>query len=541
MARYILILAQAFLLGGITACQQVPSVRFDIDARRDVKPISRYIYGINQFHGVVDGLEGPYSNLTFTRLGGNRFTAYNWTNNASNAGSDYFFHNDDYLVDGDLFKGIQLVPGGAVIPTLDVGYRHNAAVLLTIPINGYVAADKLAHASVRDSGANYLQTRFKPERPRKNAAFTLTPDPNAPLVYQDEFVNWVKTKCPYAQTDLDRPIWFSMDNEPAWWTQAHLEVHPQPVTYAELVGQTIAYASAVKDVMGSTLIFGPANYGWFGYVALQGAPDGGGRDFHEYYLQRMAEAEKSFGRRLLDVLDVHWYPEAQGGGVRIMGSHTTTAPSVSAARMQAPRSLWDPTYSEVSWITEKSIGAPIRLIPRLKDKIDKCYPGTKLAISEYYFGAGNDISGGIAQADALGIFGREGLFAAAIWPDENKMPFVDGAFQMYRDFDGKNGTFGDISVRAQTGDIEKCSVYASLDSRNGGRMIVVLINKTNRPLQANMRFHNADRFDRADVYQLTSARPVPQPAGIVKIDGRHCLDYVMPAFSVTTLQLGDGS
>jgi hypothetical protein len=255
----------------------------------------------------------------------------------------------------------------------------------------------------------------------------------------------------------------------------------------------------------------------------------------------MAEAEKSFGRRLLDVLDVHWYPEAQGGGVRIMGSHTTTAPSVSAARMQAPRSLWDPTYSEVSWITEKSIGAPIRLIPRLKDKIDKCYPGTKLAISEYYFGAGNDISGGIAQADALGIFGREGLFAAAIWPDENKMPFVDGAFQMYRDFDGKNGTFGDISVRAQTGDIEKCSVYASLDSRNGGRMIVVLINKTNRPLQANMRFHNADRFDRADVYQLTSARPVPQPAGIVKIDGRHCLDYVMPAFSVTTLQLGDGS
>src|SRR5579863_2622382 len=107
MHRHILILAQIILLGSFTACQQTPIVRINIDARQDVKPISRFIYGINQFHGVLDGMDGPYSNLTFTRLGGNRFTAYNWTSNASNAGSDYFFHNDDYLVSGDLFKGVK--------------------------------------------------------------------------------------------------------------------------------------------------------------------------------------------------------------------------------------------------------------------------------------------------------------------------------------------------------------------------------------------------------------------------------------------------
>jgi len=54
------------------------------------KPISPYIYGINFYSGVT----GPPSNLTFDRAGGNRWTAYNWETNASNAGSDYLYEND---------------------------------------------------------------------------------------------------------------------------------------------------------------------------------------------------------------------------------------------------------------------------------------------------------------------------------------------------------------------------------------------------------------------------------------------------------------
>ena len=37
------------------------------------------------------------SHLTFDRAGGNRWTAYNWETNASNAGSDYIYNNDNYL------------------------------------------------------------------------------------------------------------------------------------------------------------------------------------------------------------------------------------------------------------------------------------------------------------------------------------------------------------------------------------------------------------------------------------------------------------
>ena len=51
--------------------------------------ISSYIYGTN------DPTVVP--NATFVRLGGNRWTAYNWENNYSNAGSDYIFENDGFL------------------------------------------------------------------------------------------------------------------------------------------------------------------------------------------------------------------------------------------------------------------------------------------------------------------------------------------------------------------------------------------------------------------------------------------------------------
>src|SRR5271156_829799 len=57
------------------------------------EPIPPYIYGINFYSGIT----GAPPLLTFDRAGGNRWTAYNWETNASNAGSDYLYENDDYL------------------------------------------------------------------------------------------------------------------------------------------------------------------------------------------------------------------------------------------------------------------------------------------------------------------------------------------------------------------------------------------------------------------------------------------------------------
>jgi hypothetical protein len=504
------------------AATQPAIVHFDIDLKQDVHPISRFIYGVNQ------PLTGPYARATFTRLGGNRWSAYNWTNNASNAGNDWHYQNDNFLSTSDS-------PAAAMIPGIDNARDHDAGILLTIPMTGYVSRDKNGDGDVHNSGPDYLSKRFLPESPAKNSPFTLAPDPNAPVIFQDEMVNFLKTKYPDAQSDPDRPIWFDLDNEPGLWFQTHAEVHPEPATYAELIQKSIEFAAAAKNVWPQTLIFGGVNYGWQDFIRLQKAPDADGRDFQEVFLAAMAEAEKSRGKRLIDILDIHWYPSVKVGNVRI--TDVDSSPDVAAARIQAPRSLWDPDYVESSWITRDQLHGPIHLIPRLKDKIARNYPGTKLSISEYNFGGWNDISGAIAEADVLGILGREDVFAANEWPLGNPEPFIAGAFEMYRDFDGRGSAFGDISVHAQSDEIEAASIYAGISSTEPGTLILIAINKTDHDLTAALILKNAPSYKSADIYRLIGASPAPQSAGKFVYGDANPILLALPAYSVETIRL----
>jgi hypothetical protein len=499
----------------------LPAVTFTIDPTLNQQPISRFIYGIN------GSLTGATSNLTLTRAGGNRWTAYNWENNASNAGSDWFYQNDGYLGGGN-------TPGGAVAPTLNNAQARDAAAIITIPINGYVSADKNADGDVRNSGANYLQTRFRQSVAIKGAPFTLTPNTGDAFVYTDEFVNWVNVNYP-GQSDPSRPVFYSLDNEPDLWASTHAEVHPNPVTYAEMVQKTIDHAAAIKSVAPNSKVFGPVNYGWNGFTTLQDAPDRNGRDFQTFYLSQMKTAEQTYGKRLVDALDVHWYPEAQGGGVRVTQQNNTAA--VVAARLQAPRSLWDPTYTETSWITQWSTFGPINLINRLEGKINANYPGTKLAITEYNYGGGDHISGGIAQADVLGIFGREGVYAASQWKLYSSEPFVTGAFSMFRNYDGQNSTFGNTSVSATTSSAADSSIYASIDSNNPNVMVLVAINKTGAALPATLNLNGVPANSIAKFYTLTSSSSTPQAAGQSTIANPSAFAYTMPAYSVTTMRV----
>lgn len=212
----------------------------------------------------------------------------------------------------------------------------------------------------------------------------------------------------------------------------------------------------------------------------------------------MKEASEKEGRRLLDVLDIHWYPEATGNGKRIVfakGNPDETA----YARVQAPRSLWDENFVERSWICE--IGdCPIALIPKIKKMIDKYYPGTKLAITEYEYGAGYHISGGIALADVLGIFGKYGVYMANYWMIEWGA-YSYAAFKLYRNYDGNGNTYGDLNVKATSSDIEKISIYASLESARKNILHAILINKNLENSQnVKIKINSKTTFKKAELW-----------------------------------------
>ena len=120
-------------------------VTFTIRTDMDVHAISPLIYGWNG----GDGL--PADGQTVIRSGGNRWTAYNWENNDSNAGSDYMFENDGYL-------DSSTAPGDALRSTLDPAKTNHITALITIPIVDYVSADRSPGGDVRSSGASYLMS-----------------------------------------------------------------------------------------------------------------------------------------------------------------------------------------------------------------------------------------------------------------------------------------------------------------------------------------------------------------------------------------------
>ncbi|MGH7739800.1 MAG: glycoside hydrolase family 44 protein, partial [bacterium] len=333
--------------------------------------ISPYVYGLNDQNPA--GL-----NVTVRRLGGNRMTGYNWTNNASNAGSDWHQTSDDWLCAqyaGDVDCG---KPGALVLHFVEQNQAAGLASLITLPMAGYVAADKNGVVT-QDQTAPSI--RWDKVRPRKGSPFTLNPNPRSRTIYDDEFVHFLTTHFHHAAQG--GVAFYALDNEPSLWPTTHPRIHPAQTTYQEIVKKSEALADAVHRVDPSALIFGPVLYGWQALLNLQKAPDSAEFNktyvtFMDYYLDQMAAWGKKTGHPAVQVLDLHWYPEAMGGGKRItLGD---TSPGSVEARLQAPRSLWDPGYVEKSWITQSSTqGAAIQLIPWLQAKIDRHDPGTRLA------------------------------------------------------------------------------------------------------------------------------------------------------------------
>lgn len=511
--------------GGSAGSNPATSVAFAIDTTAGGHAISPLIYGINPESVACSNGSARF---TLCRLGGDRWSTYNWENNASNAGAPLCFQNDGALAASD-------EPGEAVLDLLSEADASGAATLVTVPLLDYVAADKLGgtppdecSGDVRKSGSDYLDTRFKTSAARKGAPFVTPPDTTDGAVYQDEFVAFVK-----AAASSSANVLFALDNQPSLWGITQEAVHPEHPTYAEVVDRNVAYAKMLRDQWPAAPIAGYVGYGWLDFVNLQYAPDADTLGlFVDYYLAGMADASATDTRRLIDYLDVHWFPEVYAGDPPTRIIDNVATPAAVAARVQNPRSLWDSTFAEDSWIAG---GQALRLIPWLQERIAAKYPGTKLAISEWNYGGGADVSGAIAAADALGVFGREDVGFAAWKSIEHDDPFVVGAFRMFRNYDGAGAAFGDISLPATSSAIDLASVYASADSNVPGRVVIVAINRADHAVDAALSIDASISLTTAATYVLTSASPAPTAGAVLAATSPNAFSYTMPAYSVSVI------
>lgn len=501
------------------------------------RPISPYIYGSNFY----DALANKPRDLTLNRAGGNRWTAYNWENNASNAGSDYLYESDAYLGGGT-------TPGESIRSFIAASQALNTASLITLQLQGYVAADKSGPVATPFPNLS----RFKPVVFKKGSAFTAAPSTTDGSVYMDE-LTWAlqgKFTADIFAANTSLPTFISLDNEPDLWNSTHQEIQGSLLPVATTFNNRSAQlAQAIKDVAPEAKVFGPVVSGFMGLWSLGGLPgyDLASSWFTDQYLTDMKNASNAYGHRLLDAFDFHWYPEARSldTNKRVTGmrSATLTDGEVQAI-VQAPRSLWDHAYKENSWIANDTLVGPIYILDRLQAKVDATYPGTALALTEYDPGGAHHIAGALAQADNLGIFGAKGLYAATFWDEptnangDTGSPFILAGFKMYRDFDGNHGAFGDISLAATSSDTSKVSAYVSHDSIHPGRTVIVVINRSSAA--QDVAFTGLSEQGTATVYRLdaTADPNQPSPAAIGQMPAVLASWVInLPAYSVSTIVL----
>lgn len=398
------------------------------------------------------------------RVGGNPLTRLNWDNDNWNTGADWFFENGQAA-------GIKKWLGEA--------QEHKRPVALVVPIIGWVAKDATSVGFPKSSFAR--QRKFDPNRGEAGDGFGSDGSKLAPLAPTQTSVpappekigDWIRR---LHEQGLDGSVsQLILDNEPMLWDVNHRDVHPNAVGYDELLERTISYGSAIRKAKPDAVIAGPAEWGWVSYFdsakdrdAAAAHPDRrahGDVPLIPWYLHQLAEHEKKTGTRILDVLDVHFYPAANG----VYGDKGGTDAAGAALRIRSTRALWDPSYRDESWIAQ-----PVRLIPRLKDWIQANYPGRLLSLGEWSFGGEDHISGALATAEALGRFGQQGLDSAFYWGGPKFGSSSFWAFRAFRNFDGQGSRFQDLALATKEADT--VSLFASRDESNS-KLVAILVNR----------------------------------------------------------------
>ena len=526
---------------------QGPTVTINIDVSANRRLINPNIYGV----AFATAAQLADLNAPLNRSGGNATSQYNWQCNCDNRGSDWYFESLD--------SGSS-VPGKLNDDFISTSKAGNAQPMLTIPTIGWVAKlgpNRGKLASFSQSKYNYIAQandwQWFPDAGngiRKSDGSKVTGnDPNdanipANSTFQQGWMQHLVSTWGTAANGGLR--YYLMDNEPSLWQETHRDVHPTGPTMDEIKNDIIDYSAKVKATDSSALVVGPEEWGWPGYFYSgfdqQIAPSvgwnparypdrqaHGGADYLPWLLDQLRLHDQQTGQRSLDVFTVHWYPQgSQALGLGSEAFSDDVSPAMSNLRNRSTRSLWDPNYTDQSWINNK-----VFLIPRIRNWVNTKYPGLETGITEYNWGAENFINGATTQADVLGIFGREGLDMATRWTTPDSSTPTYKAMKLYRNYDGAKSTFGDISVLDSVPDPDSLSSFAALRSSDGA-LTVMVINKslTNNALAA-VNIANYSAAGIAQVWQLTSTNSITRLSDI-NFTGSS-LNLSAPAQTITLL------
>ncbi len=532
-----------------------PSVTITVDAAANRHPIDERIYGTSFASAAAIADLG----ITMNRWGGNHTSRHNWAINVTNRAKDYYFEN---LQDPVSVAG---VPGQAVDDFIKPTFDNGAQPVITIPMMGLLPFDtslrcgfSVAKYAAQTSTNGDCGSGHFPPAPDTNAnrmrqpAYPIDPADTTHVytsAHQGDWIQHLVGKWGAAAGGGVR--YYGLDNEPALWSFDHWDIHPQGSTYNEVWAKWQDYGLTIKTKDPDALLTGPEEYGWSGYFASGTDIENGDNadrlaHGNKPYIQWLLEQANAYehapgGKRILDVLTVHFYPQgnADGSHQEIFTTNPDgsqdISPECQALRNRSTRSLWDPAYVNESWIGGTGInGGIVRLIPMMKEWVQNYYPGTQIGLTEYNWGADNHINGGTAQADILGILGREGPDMAIRWDTPPDGSNTYNAFKMYRNYDGLHSKFGNLSVSAGGPNPDHMAAFAALRSSDGALTVMVIAKVPTGDTPVTVNLSNYLPSGNAQRWQLDAGNAITRVMPDVALAGTS-LSLTVPPQSITLL------
>lgn len=486
------------------ASAQNPSVTVTIDATANQHSISPMIYGVN----FASKSDLALLNAPLNRMGGNSMTTYNWKQNAQNLAQDWYYES---------YPQKSATPGGEADSFVADTKSQNAQPMLTVPLIGWVAKlgsgrSILPSYSVKKYGAQCDTDPYDPD-----AGDGLKPDCSTPITGNDPTDANIKDSPNDEQKWLQHLVkkwgtadkggvgYYLMDNEPSIWFGTHQDIHPVGPHADEYRDKVLAESAKVRQADPNALVVAPEEWGWEGYFYSgydqQYAAEHGYTKFPDHkkqqhgmdYIPWLLSEWKNAGHPV-DVVSVHFYPQGNEDSDDV-------STDTQLLRNRSTRQLWDKHYKSESWI-----GAPVYLIPRMKKWIsDDYYSGTPIAITEYNWGAEDHINGATTQADIYGIFGQQGLDMATRWTVPAQSTPTFKAMQMYRNYDGKDSTFGETSIAASAPNPDDLSAFAALRKSDGAMTVMVISKVLSGDTPVQLTLGHFTKSGSAKVYRLTSS------------------------------------
>jgi len=446
------------------------TVNIQVDAAAGRKTISPYLYGRN--NSISDDPSSPTTastwklmrdaGLRYTREnGGNNATKYNWRKKIS---SHPDWYNNNYNHDWDY-----------AAKTLQDS-MPNTQGMWAFQLIGFSASN--LNNNFNDyayNGSNWwsgtCQNLAGGGVPNGSGGCAATTNGDTTLYLE----NWTADSTTNILTHWfgsgslgytsNNKIYWSMDNEPDGWNATHDDVMRNLPTAESFMQLYFAVAKKARTKFPNIKLTGPvpeSEWQWYNWNNSKITVSGQSYNWLEFFIKRCAEEQTASGIRLLDVIDIHSYPNESNNsdivqGHRVYFDTSYSYPGANGVKTTSP-SGWDNSITKEyvfgrvnNWLTQY-MGAN---------------HGVTCAVSEYAINSTTPNIVANAYASTLGTFADNGVEFFSPWTWNIGMWEVLHLYSRY----AKNNSIQSIS--SNENDV---SAYSSISAANDS-VTIILVNR----------------------------------------------------------------